>query len=96
MLPKILELLRPGGEIVALVKPQFEVGKGQVGKGGVVRDPQLQQAAVQKVAAAALALGLQVSPAFPSSLKGPKGNQEYFLYVIRPEAAADSLDKPRD
>jgi 23S rRNA (cytidine1920-2'-O)/16S rRNA (cytidine1409-2'-O)-methyltransferase len=96
VLPKILELLRPGGEIVALVKPQFEVGKGQVGKGGVVRDPQLQQAAVQKVAAAAAALGLQVSPAFPSSLKGPKGNQEYFLYVIRPGAAADSLDKPRD
>ena len=55
VLPKILELLRPGGEIVALVKPQFEVGKGQVGKGGVVRDPQLQEAAVQKVAAAALA-----------------------------------------
>jgi 23S rRNA (cytidine1920-2'-O)/16S rRNA (cytidine1409-2'-O)-methyltransferase len=94
VLPKILELLRPGGEIVALVKPQFEVGKGQVGKGGVVRDPQLQEAAVQKVAAAALALGLKVSPAFPSPLKGPKGNQEYFLYVIRPEAAADSLDKP--
>ena len=94
MLPKILELLRPGGEIVALVKPQFEVGKGQVGKGGVVRDPQLQEAAVQKVAAAAAALGLKVSPAFPSPLKGPKGNQEYFLQVIRPEAAADSLDKP--
>jgi 23S rRNA (cytidine1920-2'-O)/16S rRNA (cytidine1409-2'-O)-methyltransferase len=94
VLPKILELLRPGGEIVALVKPQFEVGKGQVGKGGVVRDPRLQEAAVQKVAAAALALGLKVSPAFPSPLKGPKGNQEYFLYVIRPEAAADSLDKP--
>jgi len=96
VLPKILELLRPGGEIVALVKPQFEVGKGQVGKGGVVRDPRLQQAAVQKVADAAAALGLQVSPAFPSPLKGPKGNQEYFLYVIRPGAAADSLDKPRD
>ena len=48
MLPKILEFLRPGGEILALVKPQFEVGKGQVGKGGVVRDPQLQQAAVAK------------------------------------------------
>ena len=96
VLPKILDRLRPGGEIVALVKPQFEVGKGQVGKGGVVRDPQLQQAAVQKVAAAAAALGLQVSPGFPSPLKGPKGNQEYFLYVIRPGAAADSLDKPRD
>ncbi|MBM4300852.1 MAG: TlyA family RNA methyltransferase [Deltaproteobacteria bacterium] len=96
VLPKILELLRPGGEIVALVKPQFEVGKGQVGKGGVVRDPQLQQAAVARVAAAAAALGLQVSPAFPSPLKGPKGNQEYFLHLIRQGQVPDSIDKPED
>ena len=78
MLPKILELLRPGGEIVALVKPQFEVGKGQVGKGGVVREPELQQAAVQKVAAAAAALGLKVSPAVPLALKGPQGESGIF------------------
>jgi 23S rRNA (cytidine1920-2'-O)/16S rRNA (cytidine1409-2'-O)-methyltransferase len=96
VLPKILELLRPGGAILALVKPQFEVGKGQVGKGGVVRDPQLQQAAVARVAAAAAALGLQVSPAFPSPLKGPKGNQEYFLHLIRPGEPSDALDKPPD
>jgi 23S rRNA (cytidine1920-2'-O)/16S rRNA (cytidine1409-2'-O)-methyltransferase len=84
VLPKILEFLGPGGAILALVKPQFEVGKGQVGKGGVVRDPQLQQDAVQRVAAAAASLGFQVSPAFPSPLKGPKGNQEYFLYLTLP------------
>jgi len=93
VLPKILEFLRPGGEILAMVKPQFEVGKGQVGKGGVVRDPQLQQEAVQRVAAAAAALGLQVSPAFPSPLKGPKGNQEYFLYLILKDTLPDSIDK---
>ncbi|MEW6388569.1 MAG: TlyA family RNA methyltransferase [Thermodesulfobacteriota bacterium] len=81
VLPKIMEFLRPGGEVLALVKPQFEVGKGKVGKGGVVRDPQLQQEAVARVAQAAGALGLMVSPAYPSPLKGPKGNQEYFLYV---------------
>jgi 23S rRNA (cytidine1920-2'-O)/16S rRNA (cytidine1409-2'-O)-methyltransferase len=96
VLPKILELLRPGGEIVALVKPQFEVGKGQVGKGGVVRDPQLQLAAVQKVADAAAALGLKVSPAFPSSLKGPKGNQEYFLHLIHPSESPEAIDKSRN
>jgi 23S rRNA (cytidine1920-2'-O)/16S rRNA (cytidine1409-2'-O)-methyltransferase len=96
VLPKILKLLGPAGEIVALVKPQFEVGKGQVGKGGVVRDPQLQEAAVQKVAAAAAGLGLQVSPAFPSPLKGPKGNQEYFLHLIHPGEPPASLDKPLD
>ncbi len=96
VLPKILEFLAPGGGILALVKPQFEVGKGQVGKGGVVRDPQLQQAAVARVAAAAAALGLKVSPAFPSPLKGPKGNQEYFLYLIRQGESSEAIDKPRD
>jgi 23S rRNA (cytidine1920-2'-O)/16S rRNA (cytidine1409-2'-O)-methyltransferase len=94
VLPKILEFLAPEGEILALVKPQFEVGKGQVGKGGVVRDPRLQQEAVQRVAAAAAALGLKVSPAFPSTLKGPKGNQEYFLHLIRQEEFPVSIDKP--
>ncbi len=93
VLPKILEFLRAGGEILALVKPQFEVGKGQVGKGGVVRDPKLQQDAVEKVARAARSLGLQVSPSFPSPLKGPKGNQEYFLYVTLPTQPQKPIDK---
>jgi 23S rRNA (cytidine1920-2'-O)/16S rRNA (cytidine1409-2'-O)-methyltransferase len=84
VLPRLVEFLRPGGQVLALVKPQFEVGKGKVGKGGVVRDPAGQQEAVAKVAAAARALGFQVSSAFPSPLKGPKGNQEYFLYLIGP------------
>jgi 23S rRNA (cytidine1920-2'-O)/16S rRNA (cytidine1409-2'-O)-methyltransferase len=96
VLPKILEFLRPGGEILAMVKPQFEVGKGQVGKGGVVRDPGLQTEAVQRVAAAASNLGLKVSPAFPASLKGPKGNQEYFLYLIHPKDPHHPIDKPID
>jgi len=95
VLPKILEFLRPGGAILALVKPQFEVGKGQVGKGGVVRDPKLQQDAVEKVARGARELGLQVSPAFPSTLKGPKGNQEYFLYLISSTKTQKSIDKGR-
>jgi 23S rRNA (cytidine1920-2'-O)/16S rRNA (cytidine1409-2'-O)-methyltransferase len=86
VLPKILEFLRPGGEVLALVKPQFEVGKGRVGKGGVVRDEKLMQEAVARVAQAAQALGFKVSPAFPSPLKGPKGNQEYFLYLRGPAA----------
>jgi 23S rRNA (cytidine1920-2'-O)/16S rRNA (cytidine1409-2'-O)-methyltransferase len=95
VLPKIFEFLRPGGEVLALVKPQFEVGKGQVGKGGVVRDQRLQQEAVAKVTKAAAALGMQVSPAFPSPLKGPKGNQEYFLYLIAPAGTEQDIDKPR-
>ena len=87
VLPKILEFIKPGGAILALVKPQFEVGRGRVGKGGVVRDPALQQEAVDSVARAARGLGLQPSAGFASPLKGPKGNQEYFLYVKVPQAA---------
>ncbi len=81
VLPRIVEFLKPEGSILALVKPQFEVGKGRVGKGGVVRDPALQQEAVAKVAQAARGLGLAAGEGFPSPLKGPKGNQEYFLYL---------------
>ena len=97
VLPRLRDFLRPGGEVLAMVKPQFEVGKGKVGKGGVVRDPKLQQEAVGKVAAAAAASGFQVSPAFPSPLKGPKGNQEYFLYLVdsgKPAGTAGLIDKP--
>jgi 23S rRNA (cytidine1920-2'-O)/16S rRNA (cytidine1409-2'-O)-methyltransferase len=61
-----------------------------------VRDPELQQAAIQRVAAAAAALGLKVSLAFPSPLKGPKGNQEYFLHLIRPVEPPGPIDKPQD
>jgi 23S rRNA (cytidine1920-2'-O)/16S rRNA (cytidine1409-2'-O)-methyltransferase len=84
ILPKILEFLKPGGEILALVKPQFEVGKGSIGKGGVVRDPALQQEAVAQVTRAARTLGLAASEGFPSPLKGPKGNQEWFLHLKVP------------
>ncbi len=84
VLPKIAAFLKPGGEILALVKPQFEVGKGRVGKGGVVRDPALQQEAVDQVAQAARGLGLEVSEGFPAPLKGPKGNQEWFLHLKMP------------
>jgi 23S rRNA (cytidine1920-2'-O)/16S rRNA (cytidine1409-2'-O)-methyltransferase len=81
LFPAVRGWLAPHGQVIALVKPQFEAGRGQVGKGGVVRDPELQRQAVAKVAAAAAALGFWVSEAYPSPLKGPKGNQEYFLLL---------------
>src|SRR5438874_6350022 len=58
LLPQIPAVLKPGGQCIALVKPQFEVGRGHVGKGGIVRDPQLQQEAVNKVVEAARTAGL--------------------------------------
>ncbi len=73
-----------------LVKPQFEVGRGRVGAGGVVRDPALREEAVAAVAAAALAAGLGVRGVTASPLPGPAGNVEYFLWLAR---GAPPLDR---
>ena len=81
ILPPVSRLLKPSGFILALVKPQFEVGKGEVGKGGVVRDPEKQRAAVDRIADFARSLGLEEKGRAPAAIKGPKGNQEFFLYL---------------
>jgi 23S rRNA (cytidine1920-2'-O)/16S rRNA (cytidine1409-2'-O)-methyltransferase len=81
VLPQLAELLPERGEVVALVKPQFEVGKGQVGKGGVVRDAPLQAQAVVAVRERARELGFDCLGEFPSPLLGPKGNREFFLFL---------------
>jgi 23S rRNA (cytidine1920-2'-O)/16S rRNA (cytidine1409-2'-O)-methyltransferase len=81
VLPAVAACLAPGGEVVALVKPQFEVGRGEVGKGGVVRDPALRAASVAKVRDVATALGLTVVGEAESVLPGPKGNREVFLHL---------------
>ncbi len=88
-------LLTGSGEILALIKPQFEVGKGCVGKGGVVRDPEAHRQVVTKVGRRAAELGLQILGAAPSCLLGPKGNREFFIYLskigtgLAPEEAAE-------
>jgi 23S rRNA (cytidine1920-2'-O)/16S rRNA (cytidine1409-2'-O)-methyltransferase len=78
--PVALGLLRPGGALIVLVKPQFEVGRGEVGRGGVVRDAARQRRAVAGVARAALAAGAALRGLCPSPLLGPKGNREFFLH----------------
>jgi 23S rRNA (cytidine1920-2'-O)/16S rRNA (cytidine1409-2'-O)-methyltransferase len=83
VLPALVACARPDADFVLLVKPQFEVGKGQVGSGGVVRDPQLRAGAVQTVAKAAADLGLGVRGVTASPLPGPSGNVEYFLWLAR-------------
>lgn len=80
VLPTAVTLIRPGARILALVKPQFEVGKGAVGKGGVVRDPQQQQAAVAAIREFGVRLGLACRGDYASPILGPKGNHEFFLY----------------
>jgi 23S rRNA (cytidine1920-2'-O)/16S rRNA (cytidine1409-2'-O)-methyltransferase len=78
LLPRLVELA-PRAELVVLVKPQFEVGRGQVGKGGVVRDDRLRAEAVARVRAYAEGLGLRVLGEAESRLPGPRGNREVFL-----------------
>jgi 23S rRNA (cytidine1920-2'-O)/16S rRNA (cytidine1409-2'-O)-methyltransferase len=69
--------------LIALVKPQFEAGRDQVGKGGVVRDPAVRAAAVARVRDEARTLGLTVRGESDSVLPGPKGNREVFLWLTR-------------
>jgi 23S rRNA (cytidine1920-2'-O)/16S rRNA (cytidine1409-2'-O)-methyltransferase len=79
VLPAVEALLRPGGNAVLLVKPQFEVGKGEVGKGGVVREEGKRRAALEAVEAAARDLGFEVLGHCESPVEGPSGNREWLL-----------------
>jgi 23S rRNA (cytidine1920-2'-O)/16S rRNA (cytidine1409-2'-O)-methyltransferase len=81
VLPALVRSTRPDGELLLLVKPQFEAGREAVGKGGVVRDPRAWAAAVRSVATAASELGLGTAGVCPSPLPGPSGNVELFLHL---------------
>lgn len=81
ILPAALQFAHPGTAWLILVKPQFELTPRQVGKGGIVRDPALQQQAVEKVARAATSLGLDVRGSHASHLAGAEGNREFFLHA---------------
>jgi 23S rRNA (cytidine1920-2'-O)/16S rRNA (cytidine1409-2'-O)-methyltransferase len=83
VVPALAACAAPDADFVLLVKPQFEVGRGKVGAGGVVRDPELRAAAVRSVAAAAFEVGLGVQGVTASPLPGPSGNVEYFLWLRR-------------
>ena len=84
VLPAVVPLLKEGGRVVVLIKPQFEVGKGEVGKGGVVRDPAQHARVVEEVNAAARALGLKVSGVTDSPITGADGNREFLaLYELK-------------
>jgi 23S rRNA (cytidine1920-2'-O)/16S rRNA (cytidine1409-2'-O)-methyltransferase len=83
VLPAVFGVLAAGGEVVALVKPQFEVGKGQVGGGGVVRDPARHRQVLERVADAAARAGWGARDVTRSPLRGPAGNHEFFLHLAR-------------
>lgn len=82
LLPRWAALLASGGEVLALVKPQFEVGPGGVGKGGIVRDAAQYAAVENRIRAAASEAGLQVLDWFESPITGADGNREFFIHCI--------------
>ncbi len=92
VLPALVGVVTPDADLVLMVKPQFEVGRGQVGAGGVVRDPALRSEAVRRIAAAASDLGLGVAGVVASPLPGPSGNVEYFLHLRRGAEPLDESD----
>jgi 23S rRNA (cytidine1920-2'-O)/16S rRNA (cytidine1409-2'-O)-methyltransferase len=94
VVPALLAHLEPGGFLLPLVKPQFEAGRGAVGKGGIVRDEEQRLAVVERVAAALAGLGLEPMGRFDSPVAGMEGNRETFALFGSPDSAPDSARKP--
>lgn len=83
LLPKVPAVMKAGGGCLALVKPQFEVGRDQVGKGGIVRDANLQEAAVVKIVQAGEGVGLHFLGSYESPITGKEGNREFFAFFTK-------------
>lgn len=97
-LPPALRLAAPGWRALVLVKPQFEAGRGDVGRGGVVRDPLVRARVLHEIARASLGWGARVAGVVDSGLPGPKGNREFFLQLEQAEEPTlpDDLDERID
>lgn len=85
VLPSTVGLLKPGGRIIALIKPQFEVGRGEVGKGGIVRDPAAHEKVIEDVRQTASDLGLKVAGLCASPITGADGNREFLILLELPD-----------
>ena len=83
IIPPALALLRPGGVLIALIKPQFEVGKGEVGKGGIVRDEAKHREVVDKITEFVKSLGVGVLGVIPSPIEGAEGNKEFLIAAVK-------------
>jgi 23S rRNA (cytidine1920-2'-O)/16S rRNA (cytidine1409-2'-O)-methyltransferase len=83
VLPALVAVARAGAEFLILIKPQFELQRRDIGKGGIVRDVALHELAIEKVRAFAAANGLEIAGVLPSQLAGAEGNLEYFLHARR-------------
>jgi 23S rRNA (cytidine1920-2'-O)/16S rRNA (cytidine1409-2'-O)-methyltransferase len=83
VVPAVMAFLKEDGRILALIKPQFEVGKAQVGKGGVVRDEKLHARVIEDLSSFFTETGFSCESVVPSPIAGPKGNREFFI-LLRP------------
>jgi 23S rRNA (cytidine1920-2'-O)/16S rRNA (cytidine1409-2'-O)-methyltransferase len=83
IIPPALALLKPGGVLAALIKPQFEVGKGEVGKGGIVRDEAKHREVVNKIREHVQSLGMGVLGVIPSPIEGAEGNKEFLIAAVK-------------
>lgn len=92
VLPPALRLIREGGRVIALIKPQFEVGKGEVGKGGVVRDEAKHRRVIDEIVELAGRLSLEVLGITESPILGPKGNREFLIYLRAATAREEEKD----
>jgi 23S rRNA (cytidine1920-2'-O)/16S rRNA (cytidine1409-2'-O)-methyltransferase len=92
LLPALAMCMAPDGELLAMVKPQFELGRGRVGRGGVVRDQDARRSALVSVATAAREQGLHVRGFASSGLPGPKGNRETFIHCARRPPGIDDVE----
>jgi 23S rRNA (cytidine1920-2'-O)/16S rRNA (cytidine1409-2'-O)-methyltransferase len=84
VLPATVNLVKPGGRVIALIKPQFEVGKGEVGKGGIVRDPVAHERVIEAVSRTAEEMGLNVGGVCESPITGADGNREFLILMSIP------------
>ena len=91
VLPSVREMLQPEGEIVALIKPQFEAGREKVGKKGVVREPSVHEEVIFRVLALARQMELTPKALTYSPVKGPEGNIEYLVWLAKGASAADGV-----
>jgi len=93
ILPPLKNLLKEGGRVVTLIKPQFEAGRDKVGKKGVVRDPKVHEEVIEAVMAVAENLGFSIRGLSYSPITGPEGNIEYLLYLVN-DNSGDKADIP--
>ena len=95
VVPEAFQHLKPGRYIAALVKPQFEARKEQVGRGGVIKDPKIHAAVLGKMVIWAVGQGLRFRDMCRSPIQGDAGNHEFFILLQKPEDDSESLRKDR-